>query len=329
MDLQQLAGQVAGMAFGHEPARISETRLLPGNSALVYRFEYALKNRRQSVYVKLPHETSGNLEETRRLHREFRITRAVKTAFPETPALRTVAPVGLLQNAAAFATWEIPGISLQYLLNSRLRFRRSGDSSGLMGYMELAGDWLKRFHALPLTGDAPDPDRILDYCRKRLDTLVSLRNSGVSEAKAEALEKVIAGWTHRLSGGTEFRAGLCHNDYSPHNIMVTLEGICVLDFSFSAPGFKVFDLACFWHKLEDLKSSPLYSGRAVERLQERFLDAYGTELDTTRPDTALGLMRLVLSKMAVLCEFRSLRPDRWLETRRRYSTYSALLDSWL
>jgi aminoglycoside phosphotransferase (APT) family kinase protein len=327
MDLQILAERIAGMAFGGEPAFVSDTRLMPGNSSLVYRLEYTLPGRRKSIYVKLPEDSAEPLENARRLTREFRVTQAVKAALPDTPALRTVAPVGYLADNPALATWELPGVSLQSLLNSGLRFRRTHGQPRLAAQVALAGTWLRRFHGLGLAAGSLDLRRSLEYCRKRLDHLAALPNSGISKLQAERLTAVVADWVEELSDSPDTQAVLCHNDYSPHNILVTETGVGILDFSFAAPGLKMFDLACFWHKLEDLKSSPLYSPSAVEALQREFLAAYGADFDTRRPDVALGLMRLVLSKLVVLCLTHSRRPDTWLEKHRRHSRYLAFLDS--
>jgi hypothetical protein len=327
MDLQILAERIAGMAFGNEPAFVSDTRRLSGNSSQVYRLEYTLPGRRKSIYVKLPEDSAERLENAHRLTREFRVTQAVKAAFPDTPALRTVAPVGFLDESPALATWELPGVSLQSLLNSGLRFGGFRNLEPLADQVALAGTWLKRFHGLGLPAGTLDLSLTFDYCRKRIDLLATLPNSGISETRADSLKVVVSGWTKTLSNIAETSSVLCHNDYSPHNILVTETGIGVLDFSFSAPGLKIFDVACFWHKLEDLKSSPLYPTRAIENLQRRFLSAYRTDFDPARPDTALGLMRLVLSKMVSLCQTRARRPDHWLENKRRYSRYMALLDS--
>ena len=120
---------------------------------------------------------------------------------------------------------------------------------------------------------------------------------------------------------------MCHNDYSPHNIIVTDKGICVLDFSYSPPGLPAFDLACFWHKIEDLKGSLIHGKKTLELIQNAFLQGYGTTFDLARPDIKLGLTRLILSKMLTLLGTGHKGLPGWIENRRRYSTYLRALES--
>ncbi len=327
MDFGELSARVAKLAFGDNSAVISTIKPYPGNSSSVYRFEYSREHQQQAVYVKLPAPGAERPERIDRLKREFRITQNIKAEFPETSELRTVSPVGFIEDAHALVTWEIPGIALQSLLNTRLQFRIAHHRPPLEECMELAGRWLRRFHDLNPERDGLDMNRYLSYCHKRLDILSDIHNSGLSKSLAEALKEVISGWLSQLMAESKAHITLCHNDYSPHNIIVTDKGICVFDFSFSAPGLCMFDVACFWHKLEDLKYSPFYPNRTVEELQKRFLGAYQTEFDVNRPETALALMRLILSKMLSLCEFSTRRPDHWLENRRRYKGYLAFLKS--
>ena len=101
----------------------------------------------------------------------------------------------------------------------------------------------------------------------------------------------------------------------------------MLNFSFAGLGLPALDVACFWHKLEDLKTSPLHSAEAIGVLQRVFLGACGGAFDLTRPDAKLGLARVVLSKMITLLEARSVRPDNWIDGRRRYARYLTLLKS--
>ena len=110
-------------------------------------------------------------------------------------------------------------------------------------------------------------------------------------------------------------------------IIVTDEGICVLDFSFSSPGLPAFDLACYWHKIEDLKGSLIHGKKSLEVIQNAFLQGYGATFDLARPDIKLGLTRLILSKMLTLLDTGHEGFPGWIENRRRYSTYLRLLES--
>ena len=282
-----------------------------------------------ALFVKLPVESGPKFSvRVDRLRREFEMTKRVKAACPETRELKIVSPAGFLEEIGGLVTWEIDGDSLQDTISTKIRFQFGAPAPGMLRLCELAGRWLRRFHCLRLLEDQPDLREILTvYCGDRLETLVAIKGSKVTRNLANSLKKKISGWIDEALAASDAKIILCHNDYSPHNIIVRDEAICVLDFSFAGPGFPVFDVACFWHKLEDIKISPLYGGAAIEALQEGFLGAYGQDFDRNRPESKLGVARLVLSKMVTLLNERSLRMDHWIDKKRRYAAYLALVQS--
>jgi thiamine kinase-like enzyme len=285
----------------------------------------------KALFLKLPAENK-DCKQTKniiqQLKRELYLAEHVKSAFKETPELGVVSPAGYIDNINCFATWEIHGDSLQSVISARLLFKYRQDNPELLALSGLCGKWLKHFHSLDLLeGEIDLRQTLLSYCWNRVNVLVCAKNSRVSKAFAEHLKQNISAWIDEALSSPEVKIILCHNDYSPHNIIVTEKGICVLDFSYSGAGLPAFDLACFWHKLEDLKISLLRGRKGLEAIQNRFLYEYGLEFDLTRPDIKLGLTRLILSKMTTLLDSRSIRPDRWIENRRRYANYLAMLES--
>lgn len=328
MDLQSLARGIGQLAFRGDAAVIAKITPVGGGSFPVYRFEYAIGDAKKAVFAKRAGASGEPREAADHLKHEYEITRSVKMGFPETRELRTVSPVGLLEDSNVFVTWEIPGISLQERINTGLRWRFTRSIPHLVEYVELAGQWLGRFHGMGIQHAAFDPGRQFEYCAGRLHFLAA--RGGLSHDFAESLKSPLAALIETLAGRAgQYDEVLCHNDFSPHNIIVHGEGLCVLDFSFSAPGLRLFDAACFWHKLEDLKVSPLYFDRTVETLQRRFLAACDMDLDPRRPEVRLALLRLVLSKMATLhlSAKTSSRPQ--IQSKRRYSHYLAVLDGLL
>jgi aminoglycoside phosphotransferase (APT) family kinase protein len=327
MDLTCLANKIAKLAFNDEPVILSNVKTLPGNSSLVYRFEYIFRGFQKAVFVKLPTGQGEFPEKAERLKREYKITECVKAAFPDLMDLHTVSPVGFIQDVCAFVTWEIPGTSLQEKINSGLRLRPPGGLYDLTKYAEMAGRWLRQFHGLGVNHEKLDLNRHFDYCTKRVEILLEHKHGGLSHDLAVALKATLSTWINTISANVNGQETLCHNDYSPHNIIVSEDRLYVLDYSFSAPGLPIFDVACFWHKLEDLKASPFYLNKTVEEIQNGFLGACQIEFNLHQPEVKLALMRLVLSKMLSLCEVSTLRPGLWMENKRRYSGYLEFLRS--
>ena len=142
-----------------------------------------------------------------------------------------------------------------------------------------------------------------------------------------SLMQNISSWIDDALSLSQARIVLCHNDFSPHNIVVTDKGICVFDFAFSSPGLPAFDLACFWHKLEDMKGSRIRGRRGLENLQNSFVHAYGCDFDTRRPDVKLGLVRLTLSKMLTIMNSNGFKTCNLMGNRHRYKSYLSALES--
>jgi aminoglycoside phosphotransferase (APT) family kinase protein len=329
MDLQYIAELVAKSVFGDRNANLLTHKEIQTPSSRVFRLEYAVDGASRALFVKIPaDDIAHSATVIQRLRHEYAVTARIKPAFKADPALRTIAPAGFIDQINGLVTWEVKGNSLQDHISARLRFRYRQEVPELERLSKLSGEWLRHFHSLDMAEGNPDLRQIISgYCEDRLEVLSRTRNSRISEELADSLKQNISQWIDEALSSRGAKTILCHNDFSPHNIIVTDEGICVLDFSFSTPGLPAFDLACFWHKLEDLKGSLLRGNRGLRVIQDRFLDAYGTDFDTARPDVKLGLARLILSKMLVLLNSRSGRSYRWLENQRRYSAYLAQLES--
>lgn len=328
MELQRLAALVAKGVFDDDSVQLLDAKSFRNPHSLVYRLVYGVGGVPKALIVKLPADSGTSTQNLRHMRREYILTKRVKKVISSTPELATVTPASYIDEIDGFVTWEIRGIVLENMINNTLRFDFRGEYTRLTRFADLAGRWLQRFHSLSLhEGDSDLSDNLMGYCEGRLDALSRIEHSEVSKNLAESLKRTIAVWIDNMFSSPDTNIILCHNDYSPHNIIVTTEGICVLDFSFAGPGVPAFDVACFWHKLEDMKSSPFVQQKKVAILQNRFLDSYGIKLDSNRPEVKLGLARLVLSKMLTLLNCHSFRPDKIYERRRRYASYVSLLKS--
>lgn len=322
---------VAKSAFGEKDAKLLGSDKIKTSSSEVFRLKYLIEGTSRVLYVKLP-KKSENSKQTERniqyLQREYYLADNIKSAFETDVELRTVIPASFITEINGLVTWEVCGVSLQDKISGRLRFCYGDKAPDLIRLSQLAGKWLQRFHTLDLVEDKIDLRQdILTYCGNRLERLCSNRKSQVSKDLVISLKYNISSWIDEALSTPKAKIILCHNDFSPHNIVVTDKGICVLDFAFSTPGFPAFDLASFWHKLEDMKGSLIRGNSGLDAIQQCFLHAYGFDFDTKRPDVKLGLARLILSKMVTIIDSGSFRRYSWTRNRHRYMAYLSFLES--
>ncbi len=318
---ETFAALVAAEVFGDVPARLLQATPYGGAAGTSWRLDYALNDGRRALFVKLPAEGGPrHALFASRLREEYRISCAVKDAFPETARLRTVTPAAFVEAVQGYASWAAAGENLEAVLRRAAR-RLGGALAPACTLCGLAAQWLSAFHRLPCEYTAADTRALLDtYYDDRLVTLTQLPASGLSEPQAAAIKSTLMRLVDSaLAAQATVR---CHNDYSPHNLLIDGQVLCVLDYSFAGPGLPAFDVACFWHKLDDLRDSLLTEGRRVDALQGAFLDALDAPLDPDDDAMRLGLARLVLSKMITLLKQPATRAGRrrvagwrrWLES---------------
>lgn len=328
---QVITKLVAKSVFGEKDAKLLGYDKIKTPSSEVFRLEYGIGGTSRVLYVKLPKKSENSKQTERniqRLQREYYLADNIKSAFKSDVELRTVIPASFIKEINGLVTWEVCGVSLQDKISSRLRFCYGHETPDLTRLSQLAGKWLQRFHSLDLVEDKIDIRQdILAYCGNRLERLRRNKKSQVSKDLAISLKYNISSWIDEALSTPKEKIILCHNDFSPHNIVVMDKGICVLDFAFSTPGLPAFDLACFWHKLEDMKGSLIRGNRGLETIQQCFLHAYGFDFDTRRPDVKLGLARLILSKMLTILDSGGFRRYSWTRNRHRYMAYLSFLES--
>lgn len=329
MDIQYIAGLVADKVLHSSSYKLQSYKRIDTPSSLVSRLELVTAGSVKVLFVKIPSKNVPNRDRyIQRLRREYALAGRINNAFQANPEMSTVSPAGFIDEIDGLVTWEVKGESLQDLISAGLRFKYRHASSELVKLTELSALWLRQLHSLDLVEPSAGlTEDITSYYTGRLDALVRNKHSKISQTLAASLKQKISNWIDEALSENDAKFVLCHNDFSPHNIVVTDKGISVLDFSFSTAGLPAFDLACFWHKIEDLKGSLLRGNRALTEIQERFLEVYGANFDAQKPDIKLGLARLVLSKMLTLLNNGKASIRGRIDDRRRYSNYLALLES--
>lgn len=321
LDVEELARLVAAEVFGEVAAHLTAAKSYGGAAGTSWRLDYETETGAQTLFIKLPAERGPRRALfVARLREEYRITRDVKAAFPETTQLRTVTPAAFVDSVQGYASWAVPGDNFEATLRQACR-RFGGPLETARTRCGLAAKWLSQFHRLPTPYSATDARALLDtYYDDRLVTLVQMAGSGVSDAAAADMKTMLMGL---VEGVLERQPVVrCHNDYSPHNMLVASDVLCVLDYSFAGPGLPAFDIACFLHKLDDMRESLLVDGRRVETLQAAFIAALDRPFEPADNALRLGFARLVLSKMITLLKRPPTRGGR-----RRVAAWRRWLES--
>jgi aminoglycoside phosphotransferase (APT) family kinase protein len=148
-------------------------------------------------------------------------------------------------------TDEVHGISLDAWIH---KYRSSQYRTGLI-LCYLAGAWLRHFQQLEIEpGDLipigdKNPTDLRQYLRIRITALLGHGYKNIRGdqwntimSRIDALDAEVKGDDRRLV--------LCHNDFSPANIIS--DGHCVtpIDFQMAAPGNPLLDVTYFLHRLE-------------------------------------------------------------------------------
>ena len=311
-----------------EPARISssETRRNPFS----YTVRLGVENRdvQDTVYIKVPIVNAHNRDYVvDRLGTEFRLLRVLQGAFAGFAGSSTVKPIAFYQDIPALVTLEAQGSTLHDLIvrnTHRLRRHHRGEDVAAMCHS--TGEWLSRFQSLVRTASTSfDLSDCLEYCNVRLVRLIANYPEIVGHDFGRRFRNLLAHLAQEASEADLTKA-LTHNDFAPHNIIVTTEGICVLDFTMCARSEIVFDLACFWHRLESFKLDPLHSPAKLRSLQEAFLDGHGNSVSISSPAFRLACSKYHLTHLATrIGKTPKSRLDAWLNRRQWRSSLSWIL----
>ena len=214
----------------------------------------------------------GGLREGRT---EYDNLRAMYTRLGPAGPLRVARPLDYYQDVNALLTEHVGGerFSRQVLAGATLA---PGPAAWerLCATAKRCGAWLRVFHEITATGDGdPFDTEVCDAIAQQLGWLRELGlTPGAAGLAAEAL-RVLRGGEPRLRVAIARR----HGDFSPANVHVLGEAICVFDLSYASHAAVFDDLAHFLVTLDTMNPYPRYwkfSRRTVKRLREPFLAGY-------------------------------------------------------
>lgn len=302
---------------------IADMRITRHTYSQTIQLEIHMGNKKKRVYVKIPITDEHNKQFViQRLSTEYDILKDLYKAFLPYDNISVVKPVAFLAEHNAIVTEEAPGNTLQDLIGTRAKiFTISRDAVQLEHYCYLCGQWLAIFHSITKKGQEPFRiESVLRYCDYRLGLLARTPNSGIDDLFRGRILDCLNVLAQRIPPESNIIAGR-HNDYAPHNVIVNDGKISVLDFNMYDQESIYYDICNFWHKLESMKISPLYSSDKIAQLQNQFFEGYGQSVDLKFPGFIIAQYRFTVTKMATMAGSQIRMPHRWLVNKYLYLVY--------
>jgi len=207
--------------------------------------------------------------------REFGMLSLLEQQFSRFADLHVPHPITHFGDQRAVLTREIMGDRVDRLFVKTLRRIRLPSPSSrrkAASVCDLIGRWIRALHdsvdiellGLPMALGRSLHDRY-DAARHRL---ADLRLS-----PGHLVPAFDAYFSRLIEDQGTARPVLCHPDFTPHNMIVAVGGLYVLDVSEIAYGHPLEDVAFFWAHLEALRLSGLYERNRIAQYQKRFLGA--------------------------------------------------------
>lgn len=200
----------------------------------------------------------------RRVRHEFETTRQVEAALAGQPGMEALHAVACYPELFAIVTQELKGVTLLAYLETRLtRWRSRSAQAEAERAVNQVGAWLRRFQGIGQVPDVLSRTELRDYIDLRLERLASSRRSSMTaRLRARVLEHI----DHLLRAVVhgDMRSVMRHADLAPGNVMVTANGIGVLDFAMTSRGTYLHDLTRLSLQLDLMRGKPYYSPRAIE-----------------------------------------------------------------
>lgn len=219
----------------------------------------------------------------RRVRHEFETTTMVEDALRGRSGIDTLHPIACYPDLFAIVTKELRGVTLLQYLQPRLTWlagtRSRGEAAQTMG---LVGSWLRAFQQIAPGHDLVEVTDLRDYVDVRLARLVS---SGRSPITSPVRQRVLQ-HIESLGGAIapeERRSVLLHADLAPGNVMVTRQGVAVLDFAMASRGTYLHDITRLAVQIDLLRGKPQFRPSAVRSAVSALLQAFGPTVSPGHP----------------------------------------------
>ncbi len=175
-------------------------------------------------------------------------------------------------------TEEVPGVPLSHTIHHHCR----NDDRSSLGPFYLAGKWIKRFQQLEVTDAAcrrigeKNPTNLSEYLQIRINELKRMGYRGLRDEQWDAIIEKVDRLDAEIQGDDRALV-MCHNDYSPGNIISDGYLLTPIDFQMTAPGSPLLDVAYFLHRLEMTRVYRPWLRRPWGRWRDAFIAGYGRE----------------------------------------------------
>jgi aminoglycoside phosphotransferase (APT) family kinase protein len=222
------------------------------------------------IYIKFHKHPYSPEERVRaKAQLEYETLRRLSEAFASIPGCSVARPIAYFSEYKAVVTEKADGKNLHTLLNRPLRSLLRIDAKKGMEWCYQAGRWLRKFQEVT---KRPEKEKFasesfrgeVEGLAKRCGTL------GFSPLSARRILSWARSELERV-GEPELQVVGQHPDFQPQNILVTSNGITVLDFTSFKYGNRYHDVACFLTFLDSRLKHPLFSKAQIHRLREGFL----------------------------------------------------------
>jgi aminoglycoside phosphotransferase (APT) family kinase protein len=237
-------------------------------------FEYRSEARQRPIILKRISDSIKPEAADAAIVREFESLQAVRRLLPPQLLESVPEPLLILRDSRALVVEALAGKPLTMILKREAnRFVGPLRLSRMSNIGRFTGAWLSQLHRTTARNPLRhDPAAFLGAVHRRLDRCQTV---GVASETIEALKRRMTEASHQLEG-QPVPAAARQGDFIPQNLLIDGNRLGVVDFeSFSECDAIYEDVATFIAYIKALSSFPYYSQRALRRLGESFLQAYG------------------------------------------------------
>jgi Ser/Thr protein kinase RdoA (MazF antagonist) len=283
---------------------VRSVKLLPRRLSDIARAELAFEGATTTLYIKMHKKPGSPPERVRAKARlEFDTLRDLHDKFRAESGYSVVRPIAFFADDVAVVTEAGKGENLYALIKrDAVLWHGRGDAERLASHCRAAGAWLRRFQDLtrrPGLGPLPAADM-----RRRLEAdLRACVAIGLSPAVADEVDGFIRGTLQALERRTYPVVGV-HPDFQPDNVLLSADGITVLDFTSFHHGTPHSDVARFLCSLVFFSKSPAYAESRMQGLMRAFLGGYGRSVEELNPALTAYVLCFVLTAAASVGSWR-------------------------
>lgn len=235
------------------------------------------ENKEHNLYLKTYKNQDLDSQALRlKLLKEFNILKSFSEDQKLQSSCRVIKPFSCYPELLTIVTEEHGGVTLSSLIGQHTVFHSDQKTQKMLGYYcRLSGEWLSRFQAISKNIQAPPfiLDETIKDIYSKLDRCADRRSlhQDIYGKLLQYMNKTIL----QLKPDSICLSGM-HSDYIPSNILVDKDQITVLDFSDFRSGPVCRDPITFLLSLDNYLWNPLFRSKTIRRLQEQFLEGYGT-----------------------------------------------------